>query len=318
MVLILDSLKQCGRWRRQSRMRRAGPFECIDGHANERGKPRSSIDRFGSVAQVVVVLRLTRTGGAGGRFVSPLPFHCESRHNILKFVSLKDRASIPNVSGGIRRQRMVQALACQSQTRLAVTPVIVFTIGHSTRSIADFVRLLKAHGIQRVIDVRTIPRSRHNPQFNRDMLSSALRRNRIRYRHMGGLGGLRHAKRDSKNTGWRNASFRGYADYMQTATFRKNLDRCIELAKSERVVLMCAEGVPWRCHRSLIADALLARGIQASEITSGVRARPHVLTPWAHVAGPHVTYPAATGDSPVSRASTSAQSRRRPLSRSAV
>jgi uncharacterized protein (DUF488 family) len=153
-----------------------------------------------------------------------------------------------------------------------VTKVIVFTIGHSTRSIADFVRLLKAHGIQRVIDVRTIPRSRHNPQFNRDTLSLALRRNRIHYRHMGGLGGLRHAKRDSKNTGWRNARFRGYADYMQTATFRKNLDRCIELAKSERVVLMCAEGVPWRCHRSLIADALLARGIQASEITSRVRA----------------------------------------------
>jgi uncharacterized protein (DUF488 family) len=179
-------------------------------------------------------------------------------------------------------------------SRLDVTSV--FTIGHSTRSIADFVRLLTAHGIQRLIDVRTIPRSRHNPQFNREKLSAALRRHGIHYRHMGGLGGLRHAKRDATtNLGWRNASFRGYADYMQTATFRKNLDRCIELAKTERVVLMCAEAVPWRCHRSLIADALLARGIQACEITSGVRARPHVMTPWAHVAGTAITYPDAPG-----------------------
>jgi uncharacterized protein (DUF488 family) len=179
-----------------------------------------------------------------------------------------------------------------------VKDVIVFTVGHSTRSIADFVRLLQAHRIQRVVDVRTIPRSRHNPQFNRDTLPAALRRNRIRYRHMPGLGGLRRARRDSTNMGWRNASFRGYADYMQTATFSKDLDRCIELAKSERVVLMCAEAVPWRCHRSLIADALLVRGIEACEITSRVRARPHVLTPWAHVAGTRVTYPAAPADSP--------------------
>ena len=204
-----------------------------------------------------------------------------------------------NVSGGLRRQRMLdQALAWESQDRLAVKPVIVFTIGHSTRSIADFVRLLKAHGVQRVIHVRTIPRSRHNPQYNRDLLSVALRRSRIHYRHMAGLGGLRHAKRDSKNTGWRNASFRGYADYMQTAAFRKSLDRCIELAKSERAVLMCAEAVPWRCHRSLIADALLARGIQASEITSRVRARPHLLTSWAKVSGTQVIYPATAGDAP--------------------
>jgi len=175
-----------------------------------------------------------------------------------------------------------------------VTPLIVLTIGHSTRSIEELIRLLKAHGVGRVIDVRTIPRSRHNPQFNRDNLSSALRRARIRYRHMPGLGGLRHAKRDSINSGWRNASFRGYADYMQTAAFRRNLDRCIDLAKSERVVLMCAEAVPWRCHRSLISDALLVRAIAASEITSGIRVRRHVLTPWARVKGTHITYPAAT------------------------
>lgn len=175
-----------------------------------------------------------------------------------------------------------------------VTPLVILTIGHSTRSIEEFIRLLEAHGVRRVVDVRTIPRSRHNPQFNRDKLSVALRRARIRYRHMPGLGGLRHARRDSKNTGWRNVSFRGYADYMQTATFRRNLDRCIDLAKRERVVLMCAEAVPWRCHRSLIADALLVRGIAASEITSGVRVRPHVLTPWARVKGTQITYPGAT------------------------
>jgi uncharacterized protein (DUF488 family) len=168
---------------------------------------------------------------------------------------------------------------------------LVLTIGHSTRSIAELIRLLAAHGVQRVIDVRTIPRSRHNPQFSRSELSPALRRARIHYRHMPGLGGLRHAKRGSTNTGWRNASFRGYADYMQTAAFKRSLNRCIELATHERVVLMCAEAVPWRCHRSLIADALLARGIPTSEITSGARVRPHALTPWATVRGPEVTYP---------------------------
>ena len=156
----------------------------------------------------------------------------------------------------------------------------------------EFTRLLKAHGVQRVIDVRTIPRSRHNPQFNRDQLSPALHRARIHYRHMPGLGGLRHARQDSTNIGWRNANFRGYADYMQTPAFQESLNRCIELAKRERVALMCAEAVPWRCHRSLIADALLARGIASNEITSGVRARPHSLTPWARVTGTKVTYPA--------------------------
>jgi len=172
-------------------------------------------------------------------------------------------------------------------------PLVVFTIGHSTRTIESFIRLLKAHGVQRVIDVRTMTRSRHNPQFNRDQLSPALHRARIHYRHMPGLGGLRRARRHSTNMAWQNASFRGYADYMQTPAFKRNLNRCIELAKLERAVLMCAEAVPWRCHRSLIADALVARGIAAAEITSGVRTRPHSLTPWAQVTGTRVTYPAA-------------------------
>ena len=176
-------------------------------------------------------------------------------------------------------------------------PLVVFTIGHSTRTIADFIRLLKAHAVQRVIDVRTIPRSRHSPKFNRDQLSSALHRVRMHYTHMPGLGGLRHARSDSSNTAWRNASFRGYADYMQTAAFDENLSRCIALGRRERVVLMCAEAVPWRCHRSLIADALIVRGIDVREITSGVRARPHALTQWALVTGTRVTYPAARAQS---------------------
>ena len=174
-----------------------------------------------------------------------------------------------------------------------MTPLTIFTIGHSTRPIDEFIRLLKAHGVQRVVDVRTIPRSRHNPQFNRDQLSPALHRRKIHYRHMPGLGGLRRARPDSANAGWRNASFRGYADYMQTPEFEDSLEGCIDLAKQERVVLMCAEAVPWRCHRSLIADALLARGINAREITSRIRTRPHSLTPFARVKGTHVTYPAA-------------------------
>ncbi len=174
-----------------------------------------------------------------------------------------------------------------------MTPLVVFTMGHSTRTIDAFIRLLKAHSVQRVIDVRTIPRSRHNPQFNRDRLSPALHRARIHYRHMPGLGGLRRPRRDSSNMGWRNASFRGYADYMQTKMFKENLDRCIELARHERVVLMCAEALPWHCHRSLIADALLVTGIEVREISSRVRTRPHALTSWARVTGTKVTYPAA-------------------------
>ena len=178
---------------------------------------------------------------------------------------------------------------------LVVSALVVLTMGHSTRSIGEFIRVLKKHGVHRVVDVRTIPKSRHNPQFNRDRLSNALHRARIHYSHLSGLGGLRRARRNSPNMGWRNASFRGYADYMQTAAFTRSLERSIELATRERVVLMCAEAVPWRCHRWLIADALLARGVATSEITSGARTRPHALTPWALVNGTHVTYPLATG-----------------------
>lgn len=166
------------------------------------------------------------------------------------------------------------------------------TIGHSTRPAKEFIRLLKAHGVERLVDIRTVPRSRHNPQFNRSELSPALHSARLHSTYMPGLGGFRHARADSSNTGWRNASFRGFADYMQTPEFRNNLDKLIGLAKSERIALMCAEAVPWRCHRSLIADALLARKIDVQEIISDTRTRPHTLTPWAKVSGTRVTYPA--------------------------
>ena len=167
----------------------------------------------------------------------------------------------------------------------------VFTIGHSTRPIDEFIHLLAAHGVQRLVDVRTIPQSRHNPQFGRDQLSASLESAGIHYTHMPGLGGLRRPRKDSTNTGWRNASFRGYADYMQTREFEESLNRCVELASAEQVALMCAESVPWRCHRSLIADALLARGIDVQEITSATEARQHALTPWARVEATKVTYP---------------------------
>ena len=166
------------------------------------------------------------------------------------------------------------------------------TIGHSTRPIQEFIGLLKSHHVKRLVDVRTIPRSRHNPQFNRSDLSKALHSARLHYTWMRGLGGLRHPRPDSINIGWHNLSFRGYADYMQTLEFRLNLDKLIALAESEQVAIMCAEAVPWRCHRSLIADALLARGIEAQEITSAVSTRPHKLTPWGKVAGTGITYPA--------------------------
>jgi len=169
--------------------------------------------------------------------------------------------------------------------------VTVFTIGHSTRPINQFIAMLTGHHVSRLIDVRTIPQSRHNPQFGREQLAASLAKSGIQYIHMPGLGGLRRPRKDSTNTGWRNASFRGYADYMQTREFEESLNRCVELANAEQVALMCAESVPWRCHRSLIADALLARGIDVREITSATEARPHALTAWARVEGTKVTYP---------------------------
>ena len=160
----------------------------------------------------------------------------------------------------------------------------VLTIGHSNRTWKDFLELLRAHRVKRVIDVRSIPRSRHNPQFNRETLSTKLRAARIGYVHLRKLGGLRHARRDSPNMGWRNASFRGFADYMQTSDFEAGLHRLMKLAGQKRSAIMCAEAVPWRCHRSLIADALTVRGIQVDDIMSMKRSQVHSLIPFARVA----------------------------------
>ncbi len=167
----------------------------------------------------------------------------------------------------------------------------IFTIGHSTRTLEQFIDLLRAHEVELVADVRTVPRSRHNPQFNRDTLPVALASGGIEYRHLSGLGGLRRPSPDSPNTGWRNDSFRGFADYMQTAEFVAGLDELLGLAQHWRVAIMCAEAVPWRCHRSLIADALFARGVLAEHIISAGHSQVHRLTPFACAEGTHITYP---------------------------
>ena len=153
----------------------------------------------------------------------------------------------------------------------------ILTIGHSTRPVEEFIDILTAHGVQLVADVRTIPRSRHNPQFNSDALATSLKAFGISYLHMSGLGGLRHAKKDSLNQGWENASFRGFADYMQTEEFEEGLRELVEAAKEGNTVIMCAEAVPWRCHRSLIADALLVHGIKTQHIMSLTSRQPRLL-----------------------------------------
>jgi uncharacterized protein (DUF488 family) len=188
---------------------------------------------------------------------------------------------------------------------------VILTIGHSNRTLEAFLQLLKVHGVKRVLDVRTIPRSRHNPQFNGDTLPTALKRSRIGYTHVTRLGGLRHATKESLNTGWRNASFRGFADYMQTADFEKGLNQSVKRATREQVALMCAEAVPWRCHRSLIADALTIRGIPVEHIMSGRRAQRHTLTPFAKVRGLRLTYPSDKAPEATEK------TRRAPLSSSA-
>jgi uncharacterized protein (DUF488 family) len=174
----------------------------------------------------------------------------------------------------------------------------VFTVGHSTRPLEEFIEILKAHGVQRIVDVRSVPRSRHNPQFNRESLAGHLRAARIGYVHLKKLGGLRHAKTDSRNLGWHNAGFRGFADYMQTGDFQLGLARLEKLVATKPTAMMCAEAVPWRCHRSLIADALLVRQFPVEDIMSVARAQAHELTPFARVRGLRITYPT---DKPVKR-----------------
>jgi uncharacterized protein (DUF488 family) len=170
--------------------------------------------------------------------------------------------------------------------------VPVFTIGHSTRSLREFIDLLQASSVRLVVDIRTIPRSRHNPQFNRETLPEVLRAEGIEYAHMPGLGGLRRPLPNSPNGGWRNASFRGFADYMLTPAFAENLEALITRAAGTRIAIMCAEAVPWRCHRSLIADALVVRGVSVEHIMSASRRDVHTLTGWARVDGTRLIYEA--------------------------
>jgi uncharacterized protein (DUF488 family) len=167
----------------------------------------------------------------------------------------------------------------------------LWTVGHSTRPIDEFIDLLRAHEIRLLVDVRTIPRSRHNPQFNTDTLTLSLCDAGLQYRHMPELGGLRKPKKDSINDGWRNASFRGYTDYMQTDEFRTAIDALRMFSSQEQTAVMCAEAVPWRCHRSLNAQALDLRGWEIRHIMSPENAAPHILTSFAHVEKGMLTYP---------------------------
>ncbi len=167
----------------------------------------------------------------------------------------------------------------------------IWTIGHSTRSLEDFVALLDAHGIRRLADIRTIPHSRRHPQFDKGSLGDSLKARGIEYRHFAALGGLRHPRRDSPNTGWRNDSVRGYADYMATVEFAAGVDDLLAFAKAAPTAVMCAEAVWWRCHRGLLADALTARGVTVLHITSAAPAATHQLNPMARVVDGRLTYP---------------------------
>jgi uncharacterized protein (DUF488 family) len=172
----------------------------------------------------------------------------------------------------------------------------VMTIGHSTRPAPALIAALAAHGVERLVDIRTIPRSRHNPQFEREALAEALPAAGIAYEHRPGLGGLRRPQPDSANGGWRNSGFRGFADYMQTAGFSRELEALIRLTRSERIAIMCAEAVPWRCHRSLVADALVLRGVTVEHIIDESHSLPHKLTAFARVDGTRLTYPPPQGE----------------------
>jgi len=175
----------------------------------------------------------------------------------------------------------------------------LYTVGHSNRTIEQFLDMLRAFDIQEVVDVRTVPKSRHNPQFGQDMLVSALRDARIGYTHLSKLGGLRHPAKDSINLGWRNPSFRGYADYMATDEFQEGLHAIETIAREKKVAIMCAEAVPWRCHRSLIADALTTQGWQVLHIQSKKTAKPHELTAFLKVQDSKLCYPSAEDVRPI-------------------
>lgn len=167
----------------------------------------------------------------------------------------------------------------------------VYTIGHSTRSIEEFTALLEVNQVTQLIDIRTVPKSRHNPQFMQDNLALTLPGSGISYRYMKNLGGLRPTRKDSINTAWRNTSFRGYADYMQTSEFAAGIDELLGYAQQQPTAIMCAEAVPWRCHRSMVGDALVVRGVDVLDIMSLTKNSPHTLTSFASVDGVCIYYP---------------------------
>ena len=196
-------------------------------------------------------------------------------------------------------QKQARASASHDVYPPHMEPTTLYTVGHSTHAIDEFLVMLQAYSIEVLVDVRTVPKSRHNPQFMQERLRESLGRAGLEYRHMKSLGGLRRAAAESPNAGWRNASFRGYADYMRTPEFARGLEELIAIAPSVRTAIMCAEAVPWRCHRSLIGDALLVRGIRVVDIMSETQSKPHELTTFARVNGTEITYPAAQAALPL-------------------
>jgi hypothetical protein len=217
----------------------------------------------------VPVVTSSGTGTAADGRASPLGSACPSRNATARFRNEPSR---------------------NMQARQST----LWTIGHSTRPIDEFIGLLRAYQVGLLVDVRTVPRSRYNPQFNMDTLAQSLRDAEVRYRHLPELGGLRKPKKDSINDGWRNASFRGYADYMQTEEFQRALEELMAYGTDTRMAVMCAEAVPWRCHRSLIADALVSRGWDARHIMSPTQATPHVIASFANFEKGTLIYPKPT------------------------
>ena len=197
----------------------------------------------------------------------------------------------------------------------ASAPITVCTVGHSTRSLHELAALVLAHGVTTIADVRTVPRSRRHPHFNRESLPEALRAHQLLYIHLPGLGGLRRPRLDSPNTAWHPTSFRGYADHMQTPTFERSLEALIDLAHRSRVAVMCAEAVPGRCHRSLLADALTVRGFRVEHILTEAHRELHTLHPAARPDGLRLTYPSPTPSLPGLEGAAPARRQRAAISR---
>ncbi len=176
-----------------------------------------------------------------------------------------------------------------------MNPATIWTVGHSNRSLAALVELLKRDQIALVADVRRFPASRAHPQFNRDAFAEGLAAEDIGYRHFVALGGRRSRRTPgSVNTAWRVAAFNAFADYMQTPEFAAGLDELVAVARASRTAILCAEALPWQCHRRLIADWLVARGWSVLDIVGSSAAKPHVPPPFARIEGEQVTYPGET------------------------